>query len=147
MSREFKFRAWSKYTNKMIYPSATGWYEKAFMGENGHLQTADVALLFNRDDVVVMQYAGLPDKDGTDVYENDYFVKLVKYINIDSGEQFSIKEHCPVVFYEGKFMVYQDGWGHFELKDVINQTHHGSDEWESGTVAGNTFEHPVLNNI
>lgn len=63
MAREIKFRAWDKLDRVMLYP---GWNTER--GERfitiGHMFQLG-------DSVEVMQYTGLTDKNGKEVYEGD----------------------------------------------------------------------------
>ena len=60
MNREIKFRAWDKYTkpNKMVYPrdgDFIGWHAPSNW----------------KDCYVVMQFTGLLDRNGVEIYEGD----------------------------------------------------------------------------
>jgi len=58
--REIKFRVWSKETKEMFQPHA-------FIGNYQE-----------RDDIVLMQYTGLKDKSGKEIYEGD-IIKIDKF--------------------------------------------------------------------
>ena len=80
MKREVKFRAWDKITNKMKYPT-----NHSLNGIRGDLN--------DDDEFIHMQYTGLKDKNGKEIYEGDLLGFLPK-------DDWSIKNYVAYeVFY------------------------------------------------
>ena len=124
MSREIKFRAWLKEERKMVN------VETLFIGINrlcfGNSKTED---LFFRDfeEVELMQYTGLKDKNDKEIYGND-LISCNKHKNI-------------VVFFED---------GCFKVKYLRNSTTtitctlNSFLEKYKCKISGNIYEHPEL---
>lgn len=112
--REIKFRAWDKSRKKMIYGPTDS-------NPNASWVLAVAPLLDNS----AMQYTGLKDKNGKEIYEGDIISFLRGTISFDS---------CVV------------GWSYdqaaFEiLSDGLSVSFYGL---KSITVRGNIYENPEL---
>ena len=124
--REIKFRAWSERYEKMDndYMMSGGW-------ENCQLDD-----FFNRDDgIVVMQYTGLKDKNGKEIYEGD-----ICHVNENQTEDMSFDmlgaygEFGVVIFNE-------DGCFGMKLTDTKRIMKIDDEDIE---IIGNKFENPEL---
>ena len=128
MAREIKFMAWSKYTQRMYWFDLTwgnylhgdGWIGMLPVGEIDRKKRVQV----DPDDCDFMQFTGLYDKNGKEIYEGDVF-----RIPPDKHHHY---EELNVV-------EYSDG--------VYSLSDHGLylNDWNSrGEVIGNIYENPEL---
>ena len=125
--REIKFRAWLKEERKMVN------VETLFIGINrlcfGNSKTED---LFFRDfeEVELMQYTGLKDKNGKEIYEGD--IVLIKL------DETSTWHKTVVGFKKGAFIA-----DLIDKEDYVYIFHHGftGDDFE---IIGNVYENKNL---
>jgi len=131
MKREIKFRAWDNFDKKWLlgyeYPNLGGF---SMFGE---------CMLFNEwsgiinrfilqqkdripDDLILMQYTGLKDKNGKEIYEGDIFQR-------HNG-------HTSEVAYDNYHAC-------FGLKDK-GLTHLNGIDNSNGEIIGNIYENPEL---
>lgn len=86
--REIKFRAWDKKTKRMIYEASD--LENGYLieiGLDGYVSATYKRICFDEDEIILMNYTGLKDKKGKEIYEGD-IVKRSHYnylIEFDEG--------------------------------------------------------------
>ncbi len=128
MNREIKFRAWDKYNKKMHYQPEVNFH--FFDDEFTCVLNEHDQVVVQPESVVVMQYTGLKDKNGKEIYEND----IVCWT-------FNDKLKSQIVFHEGCF-------GHLNLTG-INKEHSefipiNKTRAEYMIVCGNIYQNPEL---
>ena len=108
MNRDIKFRAWDEVSEKML-----NWNE--FLDTN----MKNTFIAPESTGLILMQYTGLHDKNGKEIYEGD----IVKYENMTG----------KIMFFNGSFI----------LSDLEE-----TEEWELGVinedieVIGNIYDNP-----
>lgn len=131
--REIKFRAWDKGTNWMcfidaIYQPVGGVHQKYDL----HVISNDKKIGgANRDEIELMQYTGLKDKNGVEIYEGDILSEVGHYVNSDKK-----------MYMEVNWQKNHSAWmrGKYTRMTPKNIQHYNSE------VIGNIYENPELLN-
>ena len=143
MAREIKFRAWDKKSGEFIdyfHILNNGEWDIFSEDEDGYFSIRNGYYL------CIMQYTGLKDKNGKEIYEGDIVVKD-GYIWFDDNlpnyrgtvewiySQWQVVAHCVNKMKKG----ISDGINEGLNDDGIDEG--GNSEWE---VIGNIWENPEL---
>jgi uncharacterized phage protein (TIGR01671 family) len=124
--REFKFRAWYDTTKTMYYFTFEDIYHDGFM--HGISEGSDVWGFEKKE---IMQYVGMRDKNGEEIYEGDIIKMDEKYIKYYKGNDL-IKQITRNIF-TINFLNY--GWFPFS---------HAYPMPEDIEIKGNIHENPDL---
>lgn len=138
--REFKFRAWDKEKNEIL-PVKLMDFSQWWVSCDPHYGTSKPNEYGERnsfkneetDRHIIMQYTGLKDKNGTEIYEGDIIDG--SWINPMSKEK--VMRHYQVTFNKGKYNA-----------ELIGHHPYGSTmlyfENDKSEVIGNIYENPEL---
>ena len=126
MSREIKFRAWLKEEKKIVNVETIDFTDKSIQ----YLEKSEIinAYLLRRvsfDDVELMQYTGIKDKNGKEVYEGDIVI-------LNDAEE---ENRCVVKYKYGSYILI-DG----DLREDLSNVE--SDKFLE--VVGNIYENKNL---
>jgi len=126
-SRIIKFRAWDEKIEEMIF---TGFHILGEVMAFGEIERHIVENLCGAEstlerwnDILLMQYTGLKDKDGKEIYEDDIFIAPH-----DFGPGGFQQKQAVVRFHE----CYGYQWQYWDVKNLI--------------IIGNIYESPELLN-
>lgn len=128
--REIKFRAWDTYNLKMIESFTMAHLLNCYNNEYSPTQRDDISNFnfINGKKEIVMQYTGLKDKNGKEIYEGDRMTKL--YGELARGDIYE----C--VFHNGAFgyfpILYSKENNFIPFANSVN--------WHSFEVIGNIYE-------
>ena len=114
MQREIKFRAWDKECNRMVHDDI---YPKLERGWDQWEQSLECMIHVIEQDHILMQFTGLLDKSGREIYEGD--------IITEGGVTGKVE------YYRNRFMVFSKD------KYIFSPS-------ECCQVIGNIFESPDL---
>lgn len=131
--RQIKFRFWNKETNLMEMPNE-GSYAQMGQSEN--------------DECVIMQYTGLKDKNGKEIYEGDIIIKDC-YLWMEHGKP-NYRGTVEWIFSQWQVVAHCVNPNKRGISDGINEgiNDDGVDEGEKTEwiILGNIYENPNLLN-
>jgi len=93
--RPIKFRAWDKQVKRMFYSDKFGLSELFYTIEDGQING------------VIMQYTGLKDKNGKEIYEGDildFYLRGSVWYVIWSKEKLAWMAHNPQKIWEDEYL-------------------------------------------
>ncbi len=125
--REIKFRAWDKEHCEMCYPvQVLSWTESSEIEDFEGVRPSGGAACLYSGEFELMQYTGLKDKNGKDVYESDV---------IQSGR--------TKLYYVIKWEDESASWIAL-CTDTSKDYCLGSYGWREAEIVGNIYESPEL---
>ena len=129
-NRIYKFRAWDKEERKwkLGYKELGGFHLLGELNLLGEVNAELASPLSKLQDIEIMQYTGLKDKNDKEIYEGDIiFAKMMSISPIGT--------YVKVVFDKGSFQV-EDKKGDRCWNDYLIMI--------NGEVIGNVYENPEL---
>lgn len=148
--REIKFRAWDKENKCMIGDEdseadfrfhagsvSVKYLSEQFYEGGGEIHSRDK---WEDCDVEVMQFTGLKDKNGKEVYEGDIVVRRYYHNNAPSKRPKInfIEPLLPIIFSDGRFDI--------DDSDIISSEYGTTynNWWDNCEVIGNIYENKEL---
>lgn len=127
--KKIKFRAWDERRNRMIEVTSISFRNGTIQEDTRHAVNRKIYL----DDVVLMQYTGLKDKNGVEIYEGDI-------LEVEKNEDGTYKGTINGNTFFGRFQGYSSKIKVDGMHDINNIRY-----WNNHVeVIGNIYENPDL---
>lgn len=143
--RPLKFRAWDKLQKKFLYPYPEGF---DILGETTCFDligqqikdfTPNLTTLDRLNDIIIIQFTGIQDKYGKDVYEGD----ILKDTEFDDDD-FDISGYYPIIYDDKTCQFCIDNSFKKDGSHLVNIVEYF--RIENIEVVGNIYETPELLN-
>lgn len=134
--RELKFRAFLKSNRKMYDVLTLDIIDQKALIENTEDKERPLARYVRMSEIELMQFTGLKDTNGQEIYEGDILKVVRKYSEMD-GTQGEVADFGEVLFDEG-YAAYRV-FGEDEIPEELCYWHQ-----ENPYVVGNIYENPEL---
>ena len=137
MKREIKFRAWCEGTHEGLTFSTTTMEYGVTLSPKGNYCEVESGWDIHGEypTVPIMQFTGLTDKNGKEIYEGDIVELKTNYHTKD--KQFGWQN--VEIFFDNLQYLCKNNLG--QIYDLQEETDEGSYSWE---VIGNIYENPEL---
>ena len=145
--REIKFRAWCESNKEMYYPdgqyefwvdnNSVGFYPRYDKDEMYDFNTIPAE---HEKEITVMQYTGLKDNFGNEIYEGDIIGRKFFHNNPPSKRPKEKYKYLklPVIFDSGEFRL-----ADYDTRSSKYGTTYGK-WWQGCEVFGNVYQNPEL---
>lgn len=146
MNREIKFRAWDIKNKRMIYEAndLVGGY-LIRIDLDGYVSATYKQICFDSDEIILMAFTGLKDKNGKEIYEGDILCYKAEKMTKDGAlilgtEGFHPENSVKVYFEDGIFW----GEGKYRRREEVCQLISQYRKFLIFEVIGNIYENPEL---
>lgn len=150
--REIKFRAWDNDNDRWVESFSIrndGAFEEMIDQDNiKYYNGCEIGSMILGGNIELMQYTGLKDKNGKEIYEGDIFGRYKdKYNKNSEGESLDVVAYVGWDSEYGCYDIYEKF-----LNDKFNEYEEDKSDkfdncnWSSYKVIGNLFENPELIN-
>ena len=124
--RDIKFRVWDNENKEMLEVQELD-FEPTFYGGRIAIRTDQYNDYFDTEDMILMQYTGLKDKNEKEIYEGD----IIKYKDIQKGVVEYSEQYAQFILKEtGSIADECEALGEFNIKVF--------------EVIGNIYDNPEL---